>query len=184
MAAKIWLGFGGCKFESDQITATFPGGDGKIDYTPLQIIKENDDFNLISRLYGYRVNIETNQLYNLADTDYQQYQYLAQILNYLVSSTSQRYVTITPRNDSTVDTPLPYDCILTSKVSSADLCKIKLGQVMSLKFLVLDKVTQIPTLASDQTEHNFVFETSNETEQNAVFETSDETEENAVVYIN
>lgn len=149
MSAKIWLGFGGCKFEANGITATFSGGSGDIGFDPIQTIKENANFNFRSRTYGFHVDIVTKMLYNLDDTDYVQFENLAQILSYLVSDSEQRYITITPRYDTNLTNNLNYDCILVSKITPQDLHRIKLGQVMQLSFKVLAKQDSIPTFTSD-----------------------------------
>ena len=165
MSAKIWLGFGCCKFEADYdpvsetyaYTATFTGGDGKIGFNPIQLVKTNINHNLVSRLLGYRVEIQTNELYNIADDDYEEYQKLAQILKYLVHTTgdSQKAVTITPRNDTGLDSNLDYKCILSGNVSPTDLHRCKTGQVMSLKWQCITMQTSIPEFVSDTTANNY-----------------------------
>jgi len=152
MAAKILFGFGGVKFSAGTDTATFEGGNGTITYTPIQIIKENVNHNIISRLLGYRVTINTSDLYNIDSDDYEQYQHLARILSSLVNSTLQRTVTIYPRYDTTITNDLTYECILTSAFSPDDICRIKTGQVLNLSFSCIAMQDTIPTTVSNTTE--------------------------------
>ena len=180
--AQIWLGFGGCKFSKDGITATFSGGVGIPDFIPYQTILPTVNHAIASRLYGFKLVLDIKELYNLSTTDYLQYQYLAQILTALVDSDTQQTVTVTPRNDSTI-TPLTFECILTSSVTPADIHRVKTGQVMPLQFTCITMQTSIPTTVGDMEDNNWVFETSDGVQENAVFETSDATQENAVLNI-
>ena len=153
--AAILFGFGGCKFEkSGYTTATFSGGTGTPIYTPIQIMKENVGYDVISRLKGYRLTLEISALYNVDSDDYIQYQYLAQILTALVDSDTQQTLTLTPRDDSTI-TPPTYECILTSPVTPADLHRIKIGQVMALSFTCITMQDTIPSIVSDTTAQDY-----------------------------
>ena len=169
MAAKIWLGFGGCKFEADwngtsyNYTATFSGADGQVGFAPIQRIRTNKKFNLRSRLFGFRAEIQTNEIYNIADDDNLEYTKLAQILTYLVhtASDSQKTVTITPRYDTDLTTNLNYECILSSSVMASDISRCKTGQVMGLKWSVIAKQDNIPTFISDTEGNNYADDSSN-----------------------
>lgn len=154
MAVKTWLGFGGCKFEKNGITATFTGGVGTPDYVPEQIIKKNIVPTVISRLKGFWLILDIKELYNFADTDYLQYQYLAQIITALIDDDIQQTVTVTPRDDSTI-TPLSYECILTSNITPIDLHRIKMGQVQALQFTCITLQTSIPTTVGDTTTSDY-----------------------------
>lgn len=155
-AAKILFGFGGCKFDDGSIVATFDGGIGVITYTPIQITKESVDHNIISRLLGFRVTINTSELYNIDATDYIQYQRLAGMFSQMVSSTTQRTMTVTPRNDSTITNDISYECILTSKFSPSDIERLKTGQKLSLSFTCTTMQDSIPTIVSDTTADTYV----------------------------
>lgn len=155
MAAKILFGFGGVKFfkniHGQDYTATFPGGHGKIIYTPIQLIHDTVDHGIASRLLGWRVTIDISELYNVDSDDYLEYQTLANMLSDLVDSTTQKTVTITPRDDSTITNDLTYECILTSSFSPSDIHRLKTGQNLALKFTCINKLTSIPTTVSDTT---------------------------------
>jgi len=159
--AQILFGFGGVRFDDGQSVATFSGGSGLITYTPIQIKKENIDYNIISRLLGYRVTINTSELYNIDTTDYLQYQYLARILSGLVNSTTQRTVTIYPRDDDTITNDVSYECILTSDFSPQDIHRLKTGQNLSLSFTCTTMQDTIPTTISDTGLDNLMFNTDN-----------------------
>ena len=166
--AQILFGFGGVKIESTNYTATFSGGSGNITYSPIQLETENVDYNIVSRLLGYRVTIDISELINIDSDDYIQYQRLARILSDLVSSTTQRTVTITPRDDSTLTNSLEYECILTSSFSPEDLHRVKTGQRIALKFTCINKAVAIPRVVSDTDIDNLMFNTDN-----AMFNTDD-----------
>ena len=153
--AQILLGFGGCKFDDGVTVATFTGGSGIATYTPIQIIRENVDRDIVSRLLGYRVTLDCSELYNLISTDYLQYQNLATILSGLVNSAAQGKLTVTPRNDTGLDYNVEYECILTSAFSPKDIHRLKTGQVTGLQFTCINKVTNIPTLVSDTDTNNY-----------------------------
>ena len=149
--AKILFGFGGVKFDDGASVATFSGGSGKITYTPIQIVKENIEYNIVSRLLGYRVTIKISELINIDSDDYIQYRNLADILSRLVDSDTQRTVTVTPRDDSTITNDLTYECILTSAFSPEDVHRVKTGQKLNLSFTCVNKKILIPTTVSDTT---------------------------------
>jgi hypothetical protein len=161
MSAKIWLGFGGCKFEANGIEATFSGASGKVGFDPDQKIVKNVNRNYRSKLNGYDVDVETNEMYNVTDTDYLEYVELSKILTYLVntSSNSQKYVTITPRYDTGLTTNLTYNCILKSKVKPGDISRCKTGQVLGLKWL--ENKQSIPDFTSDSEAGYLVDESGN-----------------------
>ena len=158
--AQILFGFGGVSFDSNingnRRTATFSGGSGKIVYTPIQTIVEDDDDNIDSRLRGYRVTIDISELINIDSDDYIQYQYLAQILSDLVDSDAQQYVTVTPRDDTTLTNSIEYNCILTGAFSPEDVHRVKTGQRLALSFTCINKHDTIPTVVSDTSNNTYV----------------------------
>ena len=158
--AQILFGFGGVQFDSNingnRRTATFAGGSGNITYTPIQIIKENMSYNILSRLKGYRVTIDITELINIDSDDYIQYQYLAQILSDLVDSDAQQYVTVTPRDDTTLTNSIEYNCILTGAFSPEDVHRVKTGQRLALSFTCINKHDTIPTVVSDTSNNTYV----------------------------
>ena len=155
--AKILFGFGGIKLTDGTYTAEFSGASGILEFVPIQIVKENINYNIISRLLGFRLNIYLNEIYNVDDDDYVQYQYLIQIINSLVNSNGQNTITITPRNDSTITNVLSYECILASNVKPEDLHRFKLGQKINLKFQCINKINEIPyNVLSDTTANTYI----------------------------
>ena len=166
--AQILFGFGGVKFDDGVSVATFSGGLGNITYSPIQLETENVEHNIVSRLLGYRVTIDVSELINIDSDDYIQYQRLTRILGGLVSSTSQRTVSITPRDDSTLTKSLKYECILTSAFSPEDVHRVKTGQRIALKFTCINKAVTIPRVVSDTDIDNLMFNTDN-----AMFNTDD-----------
>ena len=167
MSAKIWKGWGGCRFVANGITADFPGGVGNTIDKPIKIYKENDSYNLIPRIIGSRLTVTTKELYNIADNDYEKYENLAQILTYLffqqgdIATGLIRTVTIYPRYDSTLGTNLNYECTLNSNITASDIARCKTGQVMDLEWIVLAKQDNIPTFISDTEGNNYADDSSN-----------------------
>ncbi len=145
---KPWLGFGGCKFEKDGITATFSGGVGKFTFTPIQKIYDTVNHDLSSRLKGYRLTFEISELINIDSDDYVQYQNLALILTAMINADEQETLVLTPRDDSSI-TPLLYTCILTSNVSAQDLHRVNTGQKLNLKFSCIYMQSCIPATFGD-----------------------------------
>lgn len=140
----VW-GFGGVRFVYGQTDVEFTGAHGDIFFIPIQETIKNDDDDIISRLHGYNVEIETMYLYNLATDDYQKYQDLADILTQMVSSDAQNTVTIYPKyNDSYGN--LSYECILDSDINLKDIARVEAGQVINLKWKAISKETDIPSL--------------------------------------
>jgi len=170
--AQILFGFGGVELirapYTAPYTATFSGGVGKITYSPIQIVKENLNYNIVSRLFGYRVTIDISELINIDSDDHIQYQNLARILSGLVDSDEQKTVKITPRDDSTLTNNLEYECILTSSFSPEDLHRVKTGQRIALKFTCINKAVTIPRVVSDTDIDNLMFNADN-----AMFNTDD-----------
>ena len=154
--AKILFGFGGVRFyqwyeNEDDKYALFEGATGTLIYKPIQIMKENINRDIVSRLLGYHLEIEISDLFNIEDADWEQYNYLVRILNGMVSSTSQRKVTIFPRLDDTIENDVSFLCILTSDFAPEDLHKLKIGQKINLKFSAVEKQPTIPQQFSDIT---------------------------------
>jgi len=147
--AKILWGFGGVVFTDGVTTATFSGGIGTIDYRPIQPMFQTVNDGMASRLRGFHAYLSLQELYNVDSDDYIQYQNLATIISGMVSSTEQKTITITPRNDSTIEGSLTYTCILLSSIKPADLHRVKTGQRMGLEFMDIRKLTSIPTTVSD-----------------------------------
>jgi len=177
MAARILLNFGGCKFEKDGVTATFSGGKGIFEFSPIQFRRRKANGGWANKLKGYDVKSSCTELYNIESTDYEQYQALANILTALIGV--DETVTVTPRFDGIEETN-SYECFLDSSFKPEDLHRVKIGQVVGLNFIAKDMSIQIPTNISDVETKNWVFETSDGTQENAVFETSNTVQENAI----
>jgi hypothetical protein len=161
MSAKIWKGWGGVRFVTDDTDVTFSGASGNTIDKPIKIFKENDSYNIIPRIIGTRMTVITSNLFNVADSDYTKYVDLAEILTYLIFQDEDianeliRTVTIYPRYDSTLTTNLSYICTLKSDISASDISLCKTGQVMDLEWIVLSKQSRITTFISDTEEHSY-----------------------------
>lgn len=151
MAAKIWFNYGGVRLVAGGVTATFTYAWGFIEYKPVYSFRrENADFDIKSRLKGYRPVITLKKLTNVADTDYIQFQNLASILSYLVNDSTQRTVVITPRfNTGGSETNLDFTCIIDSGIKPIDTAKMKQAQQMDLQFSGIALVDSIPNIISD-----------------------------------
>ena len=148
--AQILFGFGGCIISDGVNIATFTGGEGTIEYIPYQKRVRAVNGNWINKLKGYDVKITCNKLYNIDSDDYVQYQKLAHALSGNFVGTNQT-LTVTPRNDSTIDNSLSYECYLDSSFKPEDLHRIKLGQVAGLTFTCSTLKIGIPAVFSDST---------------------------------
>jgi len=167
MSAKIYGEFGGCKFVydeggGDEITATFTGGAGWIVPEPIYYYRSRaDDGTLKYRLKGVKYTIHCEELYNIDDDDYEQYQNLALILSALIfhaGDSSERYVTVYPRFNSAGPKNLSFDCIWVKGFVVKDVAAIKLGQVTDIDFEVIALQNSLPTLVSDESEDYLVDE--------------------------
>ncbi len=155
---SIW-GFGGVKFQKSGNTATFydttSTGVGTISYEPVYIRKTNIDNKIISRLLGYRAEIEV-ELTNIKSGDYAEFQTLLGMLNDCISSTAQETIEVTPRY-ADIEADLSFTCILDSDITMKDLHRLEIGQTLKLKFIAIDLETYVSQLAGTGSQDTYTF---------------------------
>lgn len=158
--SRILHGFGGCKFEKDGVTAIFNGGEGIIEWIPFDDLRQTVNGTYTNLLDGFNVEITCKSLYNIGSSDYLQYKHLANILTYMVGL--DQTMTVTPRNDDSMENPLSFECFLDGSITFEDIHRVKIGQVCSLKFICKDLFTSIPDSTSDELAPNYIDDSGNE----------------------
>ena len=151
MANKFWFGFGHVKFTKNGITAGFEDGRGVVSFEPIfSVFEEDAEFGIISLMPGFRSEFFITNLVNVRDNDYLQYQYMANILNKLVSDTKQETMKVYPVVDSSIDTglQLQYNVVLApgSKISPRHDHNVQTWQTLALHLIGITKVVSIPTV--------------------------------------
>lgn len=145
----VW-GFGIFRIGTDSSNyATFSTRQGKITF-----VEEFNEYTTLSGSFrriskGWRPMIEV-RLYNTCATDWQNIVELFDHINQVKPGDLPLWVQ--PRYDSDLGAEvLAYDCELVSDIGLVDIAEVEAGQYIDLVFRGRERVTSIPTNASDPT---------------------------------